>query len=373
MNGVSTDLRRFGALACAAAALGGCALVGKDAAAPGKADLQYRHDEAADQANFIWWTPVAKGGVGVVEPAAGRSTVYAGAFVRPLAGMLETDDLIVGAGLVSGTAADDVEAQAEYRFGSGLGVGGGFVERGAGPDVRFGKVSYRAALGRGWRTIAAAQVQRFGPHTDPGAYLAVFDERVMLTAGADGEQWRAVAGFVARPREGRLVRPAVEALYVDNSVGSFPGPRVLFVNGTLGFRGGFLAHPARLGRAMGPTGLEFGNPLGFLQPTWNRRLEVWEMGELLDVRLIRQEAGSVTASTWEGVLFPLQATDAAPPLRALFAGASHTDVPGRPSTLLTAGWLGDVAPSVNLMVKLDYETRRGVVRPGIGLIRRFTP
>ena len=40
---------------------------------------------------------------------------------------------------------------------------------------------------------------------------------------------------------------------------------------------------------MGPQGLEFGNPLGFLFPTWNRRLEVWELGKLGAARFERIE------------------------------------------------------------------------------------
>ncbi len=63
-----------------------------------------------------------------------------------------------------------------------------------------------------------------------------------------------------------VLRPAVEVLYVDNTIGHFSGTRNLFANVTLKYGGGFLSHPARLGRAMGPQGTEYGNPLGFLTP-----------------------------------------------------------------------------------------------------------
>jgi hypothetical protein len=92
------------------------------------------------------------------------------------------------------------------------------------------------------------------------------------------------------PKEGAKYRPVFEALYVDNNAGGNKGVRYLFVNSTLGFDGGFLSHPARLGRAMGPTGLEFGNPLGFIfnskvPNNWNRKLNSWEMGRMIDFRL----------------------------------------------------------------------------------------
>jgi hypothetical protein len=262
--------------------------------------------------------------------------------VRPLAAWPKAGDLILGGLGLDGPSEEAAEFQGEYRFPFGLGFGGGFVETTlANRDVAFGKATFREHWGA-WHFILEAQAQRYGPETFPGGYGAIHTSQVMGVAGTDGEQWRATLGYIA-PWTNTAWRPTLEVLYVDNSIGRVNGPKVWFANATLGYTGGFLSHPARLGRAMGPQGLEFGNPLGFLTPTWNRRLEVWEMGGLADFRAEHLTApnGSVS-ERYEGLVFPFQMADTKTVLDYLFVGGSCLRSPAKDTPGVIAGMTGKV-------------------------------
>jgi hypothetical protein len=108
------------------------------------------------------------------------------------------------------------ETQGEYRLPTGvllpgsLGVGGGYVAQDRlGPDLWFAKLSYRSVLAYGWQTIASVQLQEVGQRTSPGGYLALYNSRLMVTGGTDGEQWRTTVGYV-HPATGGKFRPAGE-------------------------------------------------------------------------------------------------------------------------------------------------------------------
>jgi hypothetical protein len=344
---------------------------------PGKLDFHYRATPGVSEFDTMWWTPSIKGGFGSTSPNRADDTRFGGAFFRPLASRPAAGDLIVGIEGVSSPASKDFEAEAEYRHPSGFALGGGFVQRTKSvQDVRFVKASYRGQVS-GWHSILTVQGQRTAEKTSPGGYVALYDDRFLLVAGDDGEQWRADFGYVAPAGSGATgaLRPAAEVLYVDNSIGRTPGPKTLFANLTLGFKGGFLSHPARLGRAMGPTGLEFGNPLGFLNPTWNRRLDPWEMGSLADFRVTGLEtpAGQRTL-TYEGVVFPFQPFQLdrrASCLGNLFAGLSYThksfakEVPG-----VLVGFLGKVS-FLQLSLGAEYDWRTHDKTVNVGLIDAF--
>jgi len=164
-----------------------------------------------------------------------------------------------------------------------------------GPDVTFGKLSFKNDKGD-LKFLTDFLVTDFDSETYVGGYGALYGDLGLLSGGYDGEQYRMTAAFVA-PELAPNIRPALEAIWADHSIGEFAGPRVLFVNGTLGFSGGFLGNPARLGRAMGPTGIQYSNPIGFLDPSWNRRFDVWEIGDLANVRYeyINRSGGAATA------------------------------------------------------------------------------
>lgn len=332
----------------------------------GKLDFLFRGLRNEEQYNAFAWTPVFKGGAGYLDPQDRTSTTYWGGYLRPLAGWPEKGDLLLAAQGVDGVNRRDVEGQAEYRLPFGLGAGGGIVKATqTGNDISFGKLTWRNQW-RGWSYILEGQGQSVEGEVSPGGYVALYNPIVMGVAGSDGEQWRVTGGYVA-PTNRTSLRPAAEALYVDNSIGEFEGPQSLFVNGTLRLQGGFLTHPARLGRAMGPQGLEFGNPLGFLFPTWNRRLETWEMGGLLDVRYERLWfPNRTTQERVDGLLYPFQFTGTRGLLDYLFAGASYTRTTAVETPGVLAGFFGRFA-FLNLTVGVEhqFDPNRTIVVVGV--------
>jgi hypothetical protein len=193
----------------------------------------------------------------------------------------------------------------------------------------------------------------------------------MVTYGNDGEQWRSALGFVA-PDNGTFLRPTVEALYVDNSVGAFNGTQFWFINATLKYKGGFLSHPARLGRAMGPTGLEYGNPLGFLEPTWNRRLDVWELGGLGDFRLVRTKtATDVVAEKYEGLVYPFQFDKKDNPLDNIYLGGFYTYASNAEEATGIMGGLFGKLGFLNVGAGVDHNLETDETRVSIGVIDKF--
>ena len=337
---------------------------------PGKLDFIYKHRNDLDQYNGFLWTPVFKGGAGALVPEVGEPTHYGGGFVRPLAPWPDKGDLILGAQAVETPLDPIYEVQGEYRFPFGLGIGGGVVET-LNPfsDIRFGKLTYRNKW-RSWNYILEVQGQHTADDTKPGGYAAVFNDYFMAVGGTDGEQWR-VTGAVMAPERWKIVRPVVEVLWVDNSIGQVAGPKVLFANATLKYEGGFLSHPARLGRAMGPQGLEFGNPLGFLNPTFNRRLEVWEMGALADFRADRIEfpRGAVT-QRYEGFLYPLQCQPARSILDGVFVGGawSKSGIKDTPSII---GGIFAQLRFVKLSVGVEHQFDPKDTLVTVGVVDRF--
>ncbi len=357
---------------------------------PGKVDFLYKHrrDTETDQFNTFLWTPVFKGGGGVIDPTGAVNTRYGGGFFRPLAPWPDKGDLILGAqGVETGQTAI-FEGQGEYRFPFGLGAGGGFVSTEAMSDVAFGKLSFRRKW-KDWNYILEVQAQdneygRVGSiginprpvvvahyhETHPGGYLAVFNDQVMFVGGHDGEQWRITGAYIA-PESWKYVRPVIEALYVDNSIGQVVGPRVLFANASLKYEGGFLSHPARLGRAMGPQGLEFGNPLGFLNPTFNRRLEVWEEGSLADFRADRVELpNGIVQERYEGAFYPAQFQPARSIADGLFIGMAWIKEPTRDTPAVIGGVLTKIH-FLQISIGIEHQVDPARTSVVFGLIDRF--
>lgn len=338
---------------------------------PGKADFHYLHDDSSNQYNFIWWSPTFKGGWGIIDYDNKTDTKYYGGYIRPLLPKSGKGELILGYLEVDGSTSDDYEFQGEYRFPFGLGFGGGFVSRSAGgKDVEFGKITYRTK-DKKINYILELQYQEMGDDGACGGYMTVYNEEVMFTFGDDGEQWRAVLGYIA-PKGNEKWRPAFEIMYVDNTVGDIDGNKFLFINATLGFKGGFLSHPARLGRAMGPQGLEFGNPLGFLSPTWNRRLDTWELGDLADFRIVRTEkpSGAITDRT-EFLIFPFQFDDNTDILDALYIGGFYARDPVEEDSSGILGGIFGKFGFLTLGVGGDYNFDTGEKRVIVGIIDKF--
>ena len=302
---------------------------------PGMLDFHQRVNDGGDSTNLALWTPVFVGGAGHMAPTHAPSLTYGGGFLSGLAAVPDAGDLILGAQTLSRTGDEAWEAQGEYRTPAGLllpgslGVGGGYVEQhGFGPNIWFAKISHRFELEYGWQTIASIQLQEVGYTYSPGGYLALYSNRLMLSGGTDGAQWRTTVGYVHPQTEGRF-RPAAEFFYVDE-LGVGTGGKFLLATATLGYEGwGFLSHESRLGRALGPQGLVFSNPNGFLQPMWNRLFDVTEVGGLLNGRVTETDTSGITNRQWEMLAFPFQFA----PVRSwadwLFIGGGLNQVTGQ--------------------------------------------
>lgn len=335
---------------------------------PGKTDFLYRQTSSSDEYNFFVWAPVFRGGLGAADLERGSDANFAGGYVRPLLPFPNWGDLILGGLAVDQEGKDADEFQGEYRSPLGLGLGGGFVRRENNDlDVAFGKIAYRGQV-KAWSYIVELQAQEEGSRTSPGGYGGIYNDIVMVTFGHDGEQYRTALG-INFPDKGWPVRPAFEVLYTDNAAGENNGPRIWFVNATLKYSGGFLSHPARLGRVMGPTGVEFGNPLGFLATTWNRRLDVWELGGLVDCRYIQIDLPNRTRTRdFEALIFPFQFFRPLKPLDYLFVGGSYSERP-RPaedSAGILAGFIGKILfLQAVLNVKYEFETEEKTITLGL--------
>lgn len=147
---------------------------------------------------------------------------------------------------------------------------------------------------------------------------------------------------------------------MDNSIGKMGADKTLMISGSLGFSKGFLSHEATLGRAMGPTGMQFANPLGFLNtaydPTFNRRAEVWELGGLFNFRYINTGVaeGSPRTETFEANIFPAQFFGVDNLLSSVFIGGGITNPNG-------------AKPYKSTLAKLNQDGVSG----NMGYIKRF--
>jgi len=329
------------------------------------------HTKATEEYNSILWSPSFKGGMGLVDPDTASPTNYSGGYFRPLLPKDGKGELIFGYLQVDTASTYSYEFQGEYRFPFGLGFGGGSVSRtDSGADVHFGKLTYRDQWSE-WNYILETQFQEIGAEESAGGYMALYDEQFMVTYGNDGEQWRSAIGIVTPDNE-TLLRPAFEALYVDNSVGAFNGTQFWFVNATLKFKGGFLSHPARLGRAMGPTGLEYGNPLGFLRPTWNRRLDVWELGGLGDFRLVRNKtATDMVTEKYEALVYPFQFDQKNNALDHVYLGGFYSYASNAEEATGVMGGLFGKLGFLNAGVGVDHNFETDETRVSIGVIDKF--
>lgn len=293
----------------------------------GKLDTYYdRKDNGDFQVNTIAWTPAFKGGHGVqISETGGRDLNYFGGFARPFLTHPEYGDLILGAQEILQGDGKQTEAQGEYRLPSGLGLGGGFVDRNqSNQDIQFAKISYRNE----WQSIKyilSGQWEHVQNQDYPGGYIALYNKQWMASWGNDGEQWRSTAAYVAPDQGEKQLRPAIEMFYVDNSIGKIHGSKDWMVTGSLGFRKGFLGHESRLGRAMGPTGVEFANPLGYLNPNFNRRLTAWEVGDFVNFRFIHRTLPNAgREETLETAVYPGQLLGLDHWLSAAFVGLGVT-------------------------------------------------
>lgn len=296
----------------------------KIALQPGKVDITLKANKVSIDYNAILWTPVVKLGVGYIDLPGRKYSQYGGFFLRPLQPLAfkgkNKGDLIIGFNylLEKDTISNakpyqnslNWDAQAEYRFKFGFCLGGGvvkntFFESPAGKQRNydyFFKASYKGKFAKDWKYNITAIVESFNQKVKGGGYLAVYGPYGSISGGYDFESYRISVGLMAK-KDRRYFKPAAEVLFIDKTIGlNKTAPQIIWVNATLKFKDGFLSNDSRLGRSMGPTGLEFSNPLSFLTPIndgnpifnavsnpgapiWNRALNTWELGGLINARI----------------------------------------------------------------------------------------
>ena len=266
-------------------------------------DFLYKHTKGSNTYNGLWWGKTFKGGGGIIKRDQGDDTKYGGLFFHP---KLPYGSLTAAGHFINTGQTNQFELKAEYRLPTGIGAGAGYIDL-DGAKVQFAKVSFHGRLTEKWKIATHFLVQEVDKSTSFGAYMNLSDPTKMLAAGYDGEELRLTAGFVV-PKTRSPVRPAAEIFWLDRSPGQLSGSNFLLMASTLRFTGGFISHNGRLGRSMGAQGIEFINPITFLLPNWNRLLNVWEQGNMVDWRLIYVKPpndGPHTLRT-EAIVWPFQ-------------------------------------------------------------------
>lgn len=319
------------ALPCAASTFG-----------PGMLDLRRQHDNGFDQTNLALWTPVVRGGFGRIAPEAGGNVDYGSVFLNT--GRFTGKRLygVLMYGQVANPYGRIAEAQAEMRLqvapGDHLGIGVGHADRFGAPVWRYAKIGWRHESNTlGWIAYAIDNVNA-GRHS-PGFAFAIYNNVWIAGGEWNRERRRLLLGYTAPA--GRELRPAVEYFHFDRAPGSIPGPEYLEVSFTLDFTGqGYFSTGSRLGRAIGPAGLQFSNPVGYLLPNWNRRADTWELGRLVngEYRMYRSAAGGVQRDG-EVVAFPFEFGARRSRLDGVFLGPGWRERPGRTSTFPVLGYV----------------------------------
>ncbi|MBW2457589.1 MAG: hypothetical protein JRI68_23995 [Deltaproteobacteria bacterium] len=319
----------------------------------GALDLRQRVASQVLQTNVVLWSAPVVGALGMTDVSNERVS-YGGLYLSPTALLPpRVGQWVAGASAVKTAEGWSHEVQTEYRCPYGFGVGGGYLDPPAGRLTRFGKVSYDHALGP-IRLVAAAVAQDAQGSLWPGGYGGLIWEHLMGTFGHDGEQWLATFGFVA-PEWSTRFRPAVEVFFIDGTPGDQAGTRFLFINGTLVFKHPFLSHAVRLGRGLLPYGMQMANPLGYLSATWNRAPEVWELGRVLNFRVMWEQAPDESVNAlYEGDVYPFHLDEQDNLGDVLFVGGFYRERPVDPAPGVVVGVSGPLGP-LHGTVGLDYE------------------
>lgn len=312
---------------------------GANGSAPGFADLRLGVADGMIDGNFILRQPLFVGGASCDALDGAPDTVAIGGFARHTVDADGLGELVLGGNYVSSGESRQWEAQAGYVAPGGIGLGAGVARLEESGNTWFVNATARGRLGAvGFHVGPLVQNNPGG--TSFGGYAALYSDHVFLGGGSDGEQWRLLGAWSAASGDDAALDPSIEVLLVDHGIGRLDGERFLFVNGSLKRNAGFLSTASRLGRALGPQGMQFANPVSFLSQPWSRTVDVWETGGIVNLRLARRETrGGRTSSLAQGVLFPMQVLPGQARLRGLFAGIEHERDLSR-STSVLLGYAG---------------------------------
>ncbi len=292
---------------------------------PYMVDIRASHASIDDRGvrNVALWGPTLNGGFGSWRDGNAQDSTYGGGIFRPFG---NDRDLVLEFNHVNDNGISQSEAKGQYIGKNGVGFGFGYVERFAkNRDLYFTKFIYQKKH-QDWDVYLSPQWQRNPDKNDLGGYFALSNDVVFVSAGTDGEQWRGLFSVLAKRSKTALLHPVGEVLYVDNSLGDQNGVKFFFINGSLGFDGGFMSPQSRLGRALGPNGINFGGTSSFLSQSWNRTADVWEIGQLVNVRIIKAEfPNGQEFKSIETVFFPLQFVRGSNWAKGFFLGFQNRD------------------------------------------------
>ena len=328
------------------------------APAPRFADFRLGVANDAVDGNFILRQPFLVGGVSYDALDGAADVAAFGAVVRPVADPSGRGELAFGANYLASADFRQWEAQAKYVASSGFGMGAGFARLGIAGDTWFVNATARGRRGTlSYHISPLVQDNPDGPSF--GGYAALHTDHLFLGGGSDGEHWRVLGAWSADNGDDSAIDPSIEILFVDHGIGRLDGERFLFVNGSLKRNAGFLSTKSRLGRALGPQGLQFANPVAFLSQPWSRTVDVWETGGIMNLRLARRAIrGERTTTLAQVVVFPMQALAGGVRFHGLLAGVQHE----RESLRSTSVLIGHAAPlghaSVSIVGSYDIDQSR---------------
>lgn len=326
-------------------------------ASQGFADYRLGVSESLIDGNVILRRPFFVVGASYEAWRESSEAAGFGGLVRPSLEPTGGGEFILGGNYFSRAGTRQWEVQAKFIAPNGLGFSAGFVEAGVADELWFASAVARGKRGTlNYQLSVLAQSGADG--ISPGGYAALHGEHLFVGGGSDGEHWRVLGSWSANNSSRSAFDPSIEFLLVDHTIGRLAGEKFQFVNGSLKRNTGFLSTASRLGRALGPQGLQFANPVTFLSQPWSRTADVWEIGEIVNVRFARRMLpdGAVSALA-QAVIFPMQALKSESRYRGLFAGIQYQREVSR-STSLLFGHARRLGPaSVNVAGSFDLDRR----------------
>lgn len=235
---------------------------------------------------------------------------------------------------------DSTAFQAAFNPDSHWSIGGGFTDLpGEERDTSFVRVYFRKEEGK-VRYAVGSMLTATDNSLDPGVFGLVGSNDVFSSGFGgdigvfyDGEQMRYIGGliFPALDEETGL-RPAVDILHVDNTVGGDDGATFTLANMTLGYEGKFFQPANRFGRMLGPKGVF---PQLYISPvdssprfdrSFSRIGNPQEIARLLTVQYTELNLPNGTTNrSLTGVAFPFQFLDGPNELQGVFIGGSYQD------------------------------------------------
>jgi hypothetical protein len=273
--------------------------------APGEIDLRLSHTKETTNFNPIMWGQALTAGMNTINRSGSNDEETAGVYLRPNANQQGLADIVLG---VEYFNQDQSlwEAQAHIIMPSGFGFGGGFVESPYGTDnLWFAKLIYQQKHGD-VDVLVSPLLESNESNVSLGGYGAVYNDSTFLGGNINDEQWR-ITGALIAPENTSLFRPAIEMRYTDATIGDHDGSKTSNVHITFKYVGGFFRNSSRLGRALGPAANVYQNPVSYLGSNWNRLADLWEIGDLTNLRVTHKELvdGSDFTNV-QAIAFPAQ-------------------------------------------------------------------